>query len=335
MAVAAAVGAAAASAEPVSTPGIFSDVSTPALVIRDLAWLVIGICAGILLVVGGILVFSIVRFRARPGRKGQEEPEPPQVYGSARIETAWTLIPIIIVVILFLATARSILEVQMEEPPPGWLQVEAIGHQWWWEFRYPELGVVTANELHIPVSDAERSRPTFIRLESADVIHSFWVPQLNGKQDVIPGKRNGLWYNPLVPGTYVGQCAEYCGTQHAGMLLTVVVHPEGEFERWVAGQRRPAVQDPSVAAGRAIFQETACINCHSIDGTAADGTFGPDLTHLMSRRTIAAGVAPNDRENLRRWITDPDDIKPGALMPAMKLSEHEIDQVVSFLLTLR
>ena len=315
-----------------STPSIFSPASTPAFLIRDLAWLVLGICAAIFVLVGGLLAYAIVRFRARPG---DAPGEPPQVYGSGPIELAWTVVPAILCVVLFLATARSILDLQKEKAPEGWLQVRVIGHQWWWELRYPELGVVTANELHLPVSTPDARRPAYVSLDSADVIHSFWVPQLSGKQDAIPAKTNGLWFEPLEPGTYVGQCAEFCGTQHAGMLIRVVVHPPGGFERWVEAQREPAVEDPAVADGRAIFEQTACINCHRVSGTVADGRFGPDLSHLMSRQTIAAGLAVNDRESLRRWISDPDHVKPGALMPAMNLDEKDLDRVVAYLMTLR
>lgn len=324
--------ASAAADAGIGSPAIFSPASTPAFMIRELAWLVIAVCAVILLVVGGLLAYSVARFRARPEDAGRE---PAQIYGSGPIELAWTLVPAILVVVLFLATAHSIFALQKEVPPPGWRKVEVIGHQWWWEFRYPEAGVTTANELHLPVSTQEERNPVFLALESADVIHSFWVPRLAGKQDAIPAKRNGLWLEPLEPGIYVGQCAEFCGTQHAGMLLRVIVHPPGEFERWLEAQRAPAVADPAVADGRALFESTACINCHRVAGTAADGTFGPDLTHLMSRSTIAAGVARNDRESLRRWVMDPDHFKPGALMPAMQLGEQELDRVVAYLATLR
>lgn len=316
----------------IGSPAIFSPASTPAFVIRDLAYLVIAVCAVVFLVVGGLLAYSVARFRARPGDAGRE---PAQVYGSGPIELAWTLVPAIIVVVLFLATARSIFDLQKEVAPPDWMRIEVIGHQWWWELRYPDARVTTANELHLPVSTQEAKRPTFLSLESADVIHSFWVPQLSGKQDAIPAKRNGLWIEPLEPGTYVGQCAEFCGTQHAGMLLRVIVHPPGEFERWLEAQRGPAVADPTVADGRALFESTACINCHRVGGTVADGRFGPDLTHLMSRSTLASGVARNDRESLRRWISDPDHLKPGALMPAMQLDERGLDRVVAYLMTLR
>ena len=185
------------------------------------------------------------------------------------------------------------------------------------------------------MSDPANPTPIFLTLESADVIHSFWVPQLAGKMDVIPNKTNRVWIDPHTPGLYVGQCAEYCGLQHAGMLLRVIVQPQDEFAQWVATQQAPGHDDPGVRRGREIFQSVACINCHTVRGTTANGLFGPDLTHLMSRATLAAGVAKNTPENLRAWITDPDTLKPGALMPAMKLSRNDLDQLVTYLLTLR
>ena len=161
------------------------------------------------------------------------------------------------------------------------------------------------------------------------------MPQLAGKTDVIPNRRNHTWIDPQVPGMFVGQCAEYCGTQHAHMLLRVYVHSREEFERWVREQQRPSADEPSVQAGRDVFQRTACINCHRVGGTVADGVFGPDLTHLMSRHTIGAGVAANTRDNLHAWIENPGTLKPGARMPAMKLTDGEVDQVVAYLATLR
>ena len=316
----------------VQTPNIFAPVSTPAFAIRDLSWFVLGICAAIFVVVSGILTYSIIRFRRRPGQEGGE---PPQVYGSNQIELAWAVVPVLIVVVLFLATARYIFGIEGLEPPPNALRVTVVGHQWWWEIRYPDLGIVTANELHVPVSDPTGRTPTFVTLESADVIHSFWVPQLAGKVDVIPNKTNRVWIDPHTPGLYVGQCAEFCGVQHAGMLLRVIVHPTDEFAAWVAAQRAPAADDPEVRSGRALFESTACINCHTVRGTPANGMFGPDLTHLMSRSTLGAGVAPNTPEHLRDWIDNPDALKPGALMPAMQLSRADLDQLVAYLLTLR
>jgi cytochrome c oxidase subunit 2 len=316
----------------VSTPSLFAPVSTPAFAIRDLAYFVLGICAAIFIVVAGLLAYSLVRFRSRAG---DEAREPPQIYGSHQIELAWTVVPVLIVVILFLATARHIFGLQGVQPLPHALTATIIGHQWWWEIRYPQLGITTANELHVPVSHPANPTPIFLTLASADVIHSFWVPQLAGKMDVIPNKINQVWIDPHTPGLYVGQCAEYCGLQHAGMLLRVIVQPQEEFADWVARQQAPASDDPQVRHGREIFQSVACITCHTVRGTTANGLFGPDLTHLMSRATLAAGVARNTPENLRAWIDDPDRLKPGARMPAMRLSGHDLDQLVTYLLTLR
>jgi cytochrome c oxidase subunit II len=311
-------------------PSVFAPVSTPAFMIRDLSWLMLAICAVIFVVVGYLLVHVIVRFR---GAGTPDDREPPQVYGGDAIEVAWTVIPVLIVVVLFLATARTIFEVEHARLPTDALRVTVVGHQWWWEFRYPDLGVVTANELHLPVSETARRRPALLRLESVDVIHSFWIPQLNGKTDVIPNHPNSMWVEPLQVGTFYGQCAEYCGTQHANMQIRVIVHSRGDFDAWVSAQRQPPAD--SAGAGRAVFLATACVNCHTVQGTSARGTFGPDLTHLMARATLGAGVAPNTRDNLRRWISDPAHLKPGALMPAMNLPDDQIDAVVAYLMTLK
>jgi cytochrome c oxidase subunit 2 len=311
-------------------PSVFAPVSTPALLIRDLSWLMLAICAVIFAVVTYLLIHVIVRFRAS---RAPVDREPPQVYGSHAIEVAWTVIPLLIVVVLFLATARTIFEIERHPLPADALRVTVVGHQWWWEFRYPDLGIVTANELHLPVSEPAARRPALLRLEAVDVVHSFWIPQLNGKTDAIPNHPNRTWVEPLRAGTYYGQCAEYCGTQHANMLIRVVVHPRGQFEAWAAAQRAHAAE--GAAPGRAIFFATACVNCHTVRGTAATGTFGPDLTHLMSRATLGAGVAANTRENLRRWLRDPAHLKPGVLMPAMNLSDEEIDAVITYLVSLK
>lgn len=311
---------------------IFNAVSTPAHEINTVAFFVIAITAVIFLIVAGLLAYSIVRFRSRPG---DDSREPPQVYGSNPIEFAWTTVPILIVFVLILVTARTIYVVQARPRPPGALRVLVIAHQWWWEFRYPELGIVTANELHVPLSNPQSPTPTFLDLESVDVAHSFWVPRLAGKTDVIPNRKNSMWIDPQVAGTYLGQCAEYCGTEHAMMLLRVVVEPRADFERWAAAEKQPPVLDASAAHGRAVFESTACVNCHTIRGTAADGRFGPDLTHLMARETIGAGVAMNTPAHLKIWVNDPSQMKPGALMPAMNLGDKDLDDLVAYLVTLR
>jgi cytochrome c oxidase subunit II len=315
------------------SPGtnIFAPASTPAKSIVDLSIFVLVITGIIFLVVFSLLLYSIFKFRGR-GLDGGREPA--QVYGSMQIELAWTIIPILIVVVLFLATARVIHATQDAPEPAGALDVIAIGHQYWWEFRYPKLGIVTANELHIPVSDPGHPTPTFLQLLSADTDHSFWVPELAGKTDLIPNHPNRMWMDPQRTGIFLGQCAQYCGTQHAKMLLRVSVDGPDDFASWVSVQKKAAVEDAGAIAGRRVFEQNACMNCHRVDGTSADGRFGPDLTHLMSRSTIAAGAAENTHDNLRLWVQDPSAIKPGSLMPAMKLSDADLDAVVSYMETL-
>src|SRR5437773_2944778 len=327
-----AAGLCAATPQANSVPSIFDSHSTPADSIRHLSFFVLGVTGLIFLVVFSLLSYVVVKFRSRAA---DTEREPAQVYGSTQIELAWTIIPILIVVVLFLATARVIHAIQDVPKPAEAVEVTAIGHQFWWEFRYPGLGIVTANELHIPVSDPARPKPTFLKLLSADTDHSFWIPQLAGKTDLIPNRINQMWVDPLRPGIFLGQCSQYCGTQHAKMLLRVSVDSAEDFDAWVRAQLQPAIQDEKAIAGRRVFETTACINCHTISGTAANGRFGPDLTHLMSRVTIASGAAENTAENLRLWIQNPDAIKPGALMPAMKLSDADLEALVRYMETLR
>jgi len=290
------------------------------------------ITALIFVIVAGLLVYSVVKFRGRSLDAGRE---PAQVYGSTQIELAWTVIPVLIVAVLFLATARVIHAIQDAPKPVAALDVTVIGHQYWWEFRYPKLGIVTANEMHIPASDAAHPTPTFLKLLSADTDHSFWVPELGGKTDLIPNRVNEMWMDPHRPGIYLGQCAQYCGTQHAKMLLRVYVDTPANFEAWVHAQQQIAAKDAKVVAGKRVFETTSCINCHGVSGTAANGRFGPDLAHLMSRATLASGAAENTHANLRLWIQNPDAIKPGSLMPAMKLNDSDLDAVVAYLETLR
>ena len=310
---------------------IFRPLSQPAQEIKETSFLVLVVCAVIFIVVGGLLVYSIVRFRHRAG---DEASEPPQVYGSNQIELAWTVMPILIVFVLILVTSRTIADIQNRKPPPGAVQATVVGHQWWWEIRYPELGIVTANELHVPASTVDSRQPTFLKLLSADVAHSFWVPQLAGKTDLIPNRENRMWIEPTKPGTYLGNCAEYCGTQHARMLIRVIVHSPDEFVRWVKDQQQVASEDTSAAAGRKAFLANSCVNCHTIRGTSAQGKFGPDLTHLMSRETLAAGAVPNTADNLRQWVRDPQKAKVGCLMPNMQMTDQEVDQLVAYLQTL-
>ena len=325
-------GFAAPAVPSLSPTNIFAPVSTPAQSIFDLSRFVLMVTASIFVVVFGLLAYAVVKFKKS---RADDEREPAQVYGSTQLELAWTVIPILVVVVLFLATARVIADIQKAVRPSNAIEVTVIGHQFWWEYRYPSLRVVTANELHIPLSDPAHPTPTFLTLLSADTDHSFWVPRLAGKTDLIPNHPNSMWVDPHEPGLYLGQCAQYCGTQHAKMLLRVYVQTRHEFDRWIQEQSRPAQVSDTVSEGQKIFERTACINCHAVGGTAANGRFGPDLTHLVSRDTIASGAAPNTPENLRRWIQDPSVIKPGSKMPAMGLSDPELNAVTAYLETLR
>jgi cytochrome c oxidase subunit II len=320
------------SEKPSQITSIFKPDSTPADSIFHLSVLLLEITGLIFLFVFSLLLYSVVKFRRRREDSGRE---PPQVYGSNQIELAWTVIPVLIVLVLFMATARVIHAIQDARKPAGAIEVTVIGHQFWWEFRYPGFGIITANELHVPVSDPSHPTPTFLKLLSADTDHSFWVPRLAGKTDLIPNRVNEMWLDPHEVGVYVGQCAQFCGMQHAKMLLRVYVDSPAQFAQWVLEEKKPAELNDTADEGRRIFETTACINCHTVSGTVADGRFGPDLTHLMSRDTIAAGAALNTSENLKAWIQDPEAIKPGSLMPAMKLNDHDSGVLTAYLETLR
>jgi cytochrome c oxidase subunit II len=334
---------------------MFDPVSPPAESIRNLSVLVLAITAFIFVAVEGILIYSLVRFRRRvaagtsispemAGENGMREAEPPQVYGSKPIEIAWTAAPALVVFVLVLVSARTLWDVNVPPPQPregdNTLFVTVVGRQWWWEYTYDHyngraLGFTTANELHVPASEEDVPRPVYLTLKSGDVVHSFWVPRLAGKTDVIPGRTNGMWFQTDRPGLYVGQCAEYCGTQHASMLLRVVVDSPSDFARWLENERQPVAENPADRAGRSAFLAQSCVNCHRVRGTCAQGRYAPDLTHLMSRKTLASGMIENTPENLTRWVADPQQIKPGCLMPAFGLTDRERDEIVRYLRTLR
>ncbi|HEX7091061.1 MAG TPA: cytochrome c oxidase subunit II [Longimicrobiales bacterium] len=300
---------------------------------------------GILVLVEVLLIYVIIRYRHRPGQG-----EPRQVYGHTGLEVLWTLVPAAIVVAIAIPTVRTIFAVEAP-PPDDALVVDVIGHQWWWEFRYPQYDVVTANELYLPVG-----RPVRLRLRSADVVHSFWVPRLGGKRDTNPipldavERGDGLNYLTFTinePGVYSGQCAEYCGASHALMRMRAVAVDEDAFDAWVQHMKAPpAPPEGSLAArGQEIFMRSACIACHTINGTNARGAIGPNLTNLGDRWAIGAGVLENTPENLATWIRNPQAVKPGALMPGTKggpgglpptnLTDEEVEAVVAYLESLR
>jgi cytochrome c oxidase subunit II len=307
-----------------SPTNIFDPAGTPAHTAFGLSLLVLSITLVIFLIVAGLLLYALIRFRHRSTDSNRE---PAQIYGSNQI--------ILIVVTLFLTTTRVILVTEAIPKPPSAMDVTVIGHQFWWEYNYPKLGVVTANELHVPISDPSSPTPTYLTMSSADVSHSFWIPRLAGKMDLIPNRVNTMWIDPQATGLYLGQCAQYCGTQHAKMLLRVYAQTPQDFATWIEQQKKPAVQDfpgnTAAAEGQTVFMKNACINCHTIKGTVATGRFGPDLTHLASRDTIASGPIQNTPENLRKWVDDPNSLKPGSLMPAMHLNDHDLDVITAYL----
>lgn len=292
------------------------------------------IAAVVFFLVEGILVYALVRFRNRPDNES-----PRQVHGSTPLEIGWTILPALILAVLAVPTVATIFE--LSEKPAGALEVTVTGHQWWWEYDYENAeakGVEAANELHIPAG-----RQVRVTLRSFDVIHSFWVPQLAGKLDVVPGHENHLVMHADEPGLYLGQCAEFCGLSHANMRLRVIAHTPEDFADWVAGQREPAAVPASgpAAGGYALFETKGCGGCHTLEGHEASGgaDVGPNLTHLQSRSTFAGGIFDLTADNLRTWLRDPPRMKPmdpdnNVGMPDLGLSDEEIEQLVAYLETL-
>jgi cytochrome c oxidase subunit 2 len=293
--------------------------------IYDLSIVTSIILAAIFVIVAGIVVYALMRFRWREG-----ETDPRQPARNRTIEIVWTVIPCFIVIALFLLTGRAM---SLADPPPAPApDLVVIGHQWWWEVHYPNSGVVTANEIHIPVG-----RAWSVRLESTDVLHEFWVPELARKITAVPGHPNHLWIEADKPGTYLGVCSEFCGTEHAWMHFLIVADPPAEFAAWQKAQlqasARPVV--PAAVQGLALFQRSSCVSCHAIDGTGAKAGIGPDLTHLASRRQLGAGIFNNTPANLHRWLADPQQVKPGVKMPNFKFTNDQLSQLVAYLETLQ
>jgi cytochrome c oxidase subunit 2 len=278
----------------------------------------------IALVVSVTLAIALLRFRDRPGG-----PLPAQIRGHTLLELSWTIAPALILLVIAIPTIQVIFRTQ-GPAPKGALQITVRGWQWWWEFRYPGLDIATANELYVPAG-----QPVALRLEGPDVIHSFWIPRLGGKRDVVPGRINHITFTADTPGEYWGQCAEFCGTSHANMRMRVIVLDHAAFDRWVAAQRAPAPEPSGDAAdGKTIFARSACVGCHTIRGLSA-GVLGPDLTHFGSRKIFAGGMLPSDAENVTAWIVDPPKLKPGSKMPAVGLTTEQARSVAVYLLSLR
>lgn len=281
----------------------------------------------VFVVVETVLIVTLFRYREKRKR---ERPKP--VHGHTGLEIGWTVVPAIILIAIAIPTIQMIFLVDRPPETDDVLTIEVIGKQWWWEFRYPDEEIVTANEAHVPVG-----RTVEFRLRSADVVHSFWVPRLAGKRDMIPGKENMLWFRADSAGVFWGQCAEYCGTAHALMGFRIIAEPAQEYAAWSDRMRAPAPEPTERLArlGRSVFMSNACIGCHRIEGTEAAAAVGPDLTHVGSRTTIAAGLLENNPENLSRWIANPQKVKPGNLMPNMRLTDEQVTQLVAYLMSLR
>lgn len=316
----------------VSAQSILDPASPSATSLKRLYEVMFVLGLAVFLLVEGLILYAAFRFRRRP-----TDGEPNQVHGSTSAEVVWTVAPAIVVLALAAVSYRPLVE--QTRPPGDALQVDVVGKQWFWEFSYPGSDVTTANELVLPVG-----RPVTLRLDSADVIHSFWVPQLAGKMDAIPGDRQGgygrneLWFLPEREGDYWGQCAELCGTQHAGMRFLVRVVSEEAFAAWLEAQQRPAIEPRAgslEAEGRDLVAELACKGCHVIEGVEGMvGKVGPDLTHLASREHLAGAVFENTEENLRRWVDRPDDMKPGSKMPDLGLTPEQVDAITAYLQSL-
>jgi cytochrome c oxidase subunit 2 len=300
----------------------FDPVTTQGLSISNLFGFELIVSALLLALVVGVLVAALVRFRAR----GESPEEPPQVEGNRRLEIAWTVTPALMlagVMVAVVVTMRSV-----DATSDNAQRLRVIGHQFWWEFQYPDRGVVTANEVHVPVGT-----PLSVDLESVDVIHSFWIPQFGWMRDAVPGKPNQMSITVDRPGTYDGACNQYCGAQHAWMRERIFADPPDQFEAWIQQQSQQAASGNS--PGQQVFLQNTCVSCHPIRGLAP-AQVAPDLTHFGSRETLAGGVLPNTPDNLRRWIRDPLQIKPGALMPSFhNLTDQELSDLVAYLESLR
>ena len=302
----------------------FDVVTQQGLSIVNLFWLELAISALLLAVVIGVLVTALVRFRVGPDDRAL----PPQVEGNRRLEIVWTATPALtlgVIFVLVIATMRAV-----DASPSGAEQLVVTGHQWWWQFNYPTRQAVSANELHVPVGT-----PLQVTLQSVDVIHSFHVYQFGWMQDLVPGKTNQMSVLVDRPGVYDGACNQYCGMQHAWMRLRVVGEPADQFAAWIAQQQQAVT--PSGSQGEQIFLQNTCVSCHTIRGLpGASGTVGPDLTHVGSRTTLGAGVLDNNVSNMQSWISNPQDIKPGVLMPAFQsLGTAQIAALADYLESLK
>jgi cytochrome c oxidase subunit 2 len=317
----------------VEAPSIFHPAGIAAERLATLGWGLTIISCAVLLVICAVLLVAL--FRRRPPPDPVTGGLEPAGSGVRWIVIGGVILPAVILAVSFVFS--TVIQADVANPPSAPVAtIEVIGHRWWWEVKYAGGGgsdtVVAANEIHVPVG-----QPVRLNLSSIDVIHSFWVPELAGKTDVIPGQTNTMWMEADRPGTYRGQCAEYCGLQHAHMAVIVVADSPEQFRQWIANQRAAAAAptDSVEVRGLAVFRSSTCTTCHTIRGSVADGHIGPDLTHLASRRTIAAGTLPNTRGNLAGWISNAQALKPGSGMPTMTLAARDLAPLLTYLETLK
>jgi cytochrome c oxidase subunit 2 len=288
----------------------------------------------VLLVVIGAMIGAIFIYSSREGDPG----EPSAMHHDITLETLWTVIPAVILVAITVPTVHTIIRTQPDKWPADTLEVRVIAHQWWWEFQYPTLGVETGDEVHIP-----SGRAIHFAMTSKDVIHSFFMPSIGGKRDVIPGQENQITLVADTPGEYYGQCTEFCGTSHANMRFRVFVDTPADFDKWVAHQNEAPVKptEGPAAAGAKIWADAPCAICHTIKGVSGFskeytyGFRGPDLTHFGSRGTLAGSILENTPKNVALWIRDPDSIKPGANMPTLGVDDQKLSDLVAYLESLK
>ena len=296
--------------------------------VHDLAMPVFAIAGLVFVLVQGLVIYSAIKFRRR-----SDDESPVQVHGNVKAELTWTILPLVTLVGVGFFTVGTVIDLDKVPKGSEVLKVDVTGHQWWWEYTYPDQKIVTANELHIPTGTN-----VAITLRSDDVIHSFWPPKLAGKLDVIPNRVNHMTINADHPGTYYGQCAEFCGISHANMKLQVIAHEPAEFAEWVKANAAPPaeldVEDTEAVAGQALFRAKGCASCHAVQGFAA-GAVGPDLTHLQQRKVFAGAMFELNEKNMRRWLRNPPEEKPGSIMPNLDLTEEEITSLIAYLDTLK
>jgi cytochrome c oxidase subunit 2 len=307
--------------------------------IDGLFWPVFWIAAGVFVLVQGGILVAVLLFRDRSGRK-----EPKQIHGNAKLEVTWTVIPALILAVIAVPTVRAVFD--LTECGPDALTVDVIGHQWWFEFEYPDTGIQTANVMVVPAG-----REVCARMTSDDVIHSFWIPALNGKRDVIPGQETIVRLQADDPGEYWGHCAEFCGLSHSLMRMRVQALPEADFQRWLTDQQLPATppaEDSQAFAGLQVYENKGCTQCHTVD-YGADSQYtnivdptafnGPNLTHFASRNVFAGAYLPYEgldyEDALAEWLANPPEVKPGSFMPNLGLTAQEIDDLIAWLETLR